>query len=128
MSPSAPSVSSSAKLFLACLVVQLFALSLPAPAQTGPIGIVIMHGKGGDPAGIVSRLAETLEAEGYLVTNLEMPWSGKRNYDVPVARAEEEVAAAMAALRTRGASRVFVAGHSQGAAFALHLAGKLPAD
>jgi pimeloyl-ACP methyl ester carboxylesterase len=99
-----------------------------AHAQPGTIGIVIMHGKGASPTGLVANLAQTLEGRGYLVTSLEMPWSGKRNYDVPVARGEEEVEAALAGLRGKGAIKVFVAGHSQGGMFALHLAGKLIVD
>ena len=104
------------------------ALPIPAATQNDPIGIVIMHGKGGSPAFYVAGLARTLEGKGYLVANLEMPWSGKRNYDVTVERGEQEVAAAVANLRAGGARKVFVAGHSQGGAFALHLASKQFAD
>lgn len=110
----------------------LAALPLAAPlsvmAQAEPIGIVIMHGKGGSPARHVADLARTLEGKGYVVANIEMPWSGKRNYDVPVSRAEEEIEAAAAGMRDKGAKKVFVSGHSQGGAFALHIAGKLSVD
>ncbi len=106
----------------------LFAAPLPAFAQSEPIGIVIMHGKGGFPTGFVAGLAKTLEGKGYLVSNLEMPWSGNRNYDAPVSKGEAEVEAAIADLRGKGAKKVFVAGHSQGGAFALHLAGKMSVD
>jgi pimeloyl-ACP methyl ester carboxylesterase len=101
---------------------------LAAVAQAEPIGIVIMHGKGGSPTGLVAGLASALEGKGFLVANLDMPWSGSRQYDVPVSRAEEEVAAALAGLRGQGAKKVFVAGHSQGGAFATHLAGRLAVD
>lgn len=106
----------------------LAASSLPALAQGEPIGIVIMHGKGGSPERIVSDLARSLEAKGCLVANLEMPWSGRRNYDVPVSRAEEEIETALAQLRAKGARKLFVAGHSQGGGFALHVAGKHAVD
>lgn len=99
-----------------------------AQAQSEPIGVVIMHGKGGNPNRFVSDLAGSLEGKGYLVANLEMPWSGNRNYDVPVSRAEAEVDAAVAGLRAKGAKKVFVAGHSQGGGFALHAAGKHAVD
>ena len=104
--------------------------ALSEPQQIGPqqIGIVIMHGKGGSPAKHVSDLASALEAKGYLVANLEMPWSGKRAYDVPVSAAEEQVVAALTALRSKGANSVFVAGHSQGGIFTLHFAGKHAID
>lgn len=99
-----------------------------ACADTPALGIVIMHGKGGSPTKHVAGLAEALETKGYRVANLEMPWSGRRNYDVDVGGAEDEVASALAALRRQGAQKVFIAGHSQGGLFALHLAGKQPVD
>lgn len=113
-----------------CLVLAALAAAVPTPtkAQGDPIGIVIMHGKGGSPAGHVANLARTLDGKGYLVANLEMPWSGKRNYDVTVERGEQEVMTAVTDLRAKGAKKVFVAGHSQGGVFALHLAGKSFAD
>ncbi len=102
----------------------------PAAAQTDvpKMGIVVMHGKGGRPDGLVKNLADGLVAKGYLVANLEMPWSGKREYDKNVAAAEQEVTAALIELRAKGAGKVFVAGHSQGGVFALHYAGKHPLD
>ena len=114
-----------ARLVLAALAVTA---PLSAVAQSDPIGIVIMHGKGGSPTRLVADLARTLEGRGYVVANLEMPWSGNRNYDVNVNKGEQEVAAAVADLRGKGAKKVFVSGHSQGGAFALHIAGKLAVD
>ena len=110
------------------LMLIFLVMPLAALAQGEPIGIVIMHGKGGSPTGLVAELARTLEGKGYLVANLDMPWSGKRQYDANVGKAEEEVGTALAELKGKGAKKVFVAGHSQGGAFALHLAGRLPVD
>ena len=106
----------------------LLVTSSAAPAQADRIGIVIMHGKNGMPGGLVGALAKSLEQQGYLVANLEMAWSNRRTYDVPVSRAEEEVQAALAGLRGKGAGKLFLAGHSLGGAFATHLAGRLPVD
>ena len=92
------------------------------------MGVVVMHGKGGSPTKNVSGLASALQGKGYAVANLEMPWSGKRNYDVDVAAAEKEVDAALEGLRARGAKKLFVAGHSQGAVFALHYGNKHQVD
>src|SRR5204863_103437 len=78
-------------------------------------------------AGAIHELAMSLEAR-FLVANLEMPWSSRRDYDVDVAAAEKQVSDAIAALRARGAKKVFVAGHSQGGCFALHVGGKFPVD
>lgn len=99
-------------------------------AQTAPvpIGIVVMHGKGGSPAGYVAQLAAALETRSYRVANLEMPWSGRRSYDADVAAAETQVDSALAQLRVNGAVRLFVAGHSQGGLFALYFGGRHAVD
>jgi pimeloyl-ACP methyl ester carboxylesterase len=103
--------------------------TIPAAAQNAPtIGIIVMHGKGGRPDRHVSLLAEGLERKGWLVANLEMPWSGRREYDVDVAAAEQQVTAALNELRSKGAKKLFVAGHSQGGVFALHYASRNPLD
>jgi pimeloyl-ACP methyl ester carboxylesterase len=110
------------------LLVLMLAFPASAFAQEPAIGIVVMHGKGGGPQFLVAGLAKALEGKGYLVANLDMPWSGRRDYDVPVAKGEEEVAAVLEGLRQKGAKKLFIAGHSQGGAFALYLAGRLSAD
>ena len=104
--------------------------SLTASADTGGarIGIVIMHGKGGSPAKFVSDLASALERQGFLVANLEMPWSGRRGYDVDVSAEEKEVESALGSLRDKGAHKLFVAGHSQGGLFALYFGSKHAPD
>jgi hypothetical protein len=62
-------------------IVLLLALLLSSALRAAPsaqeIGIVVMHGKGGSPGRFVNVLAEALEKEGFLVANLEMPWSKK---------------------------------------------------
>ena len=47
---------------------------------------------------------------------------------VPVAAAAAEVTAAIKELRGKGAKKIFIAGHSQGAVFALHHASGNPPD
>lgn len=116
---------------LALLIPILMAApAAPLAAQPSPgrIGIVVMHGKGGAPGQHVAALAAGLEEQGYLVANLEMPWSGRRSYDTPVPAAESEVVAALEQLRTHGAQHLFVAGHSQGGLFALYFGGRHPVD
>ena len=110
----------------ACMLL-MAALPFGAAAQD-LLGAVVMHGKGGSPTRLVADLAKSLESKGFLVANLEMPWSGKRDYDVTATKAEEEVDAALDAMRKQGAKKVFVIGHSQGGVFALHLAGRINAD
>lgn len=115
---------------LAAFVAFLVSFAAPAWAELPPsqVGIVVMHGKGGGPTKLVAGLARWLSDRGYRVANLEMPWSGQRNYDVPVQSAVAEVDAAMASLRAQGASRVFVCGHSLGGLFGLYYAGQRAFD
>jgi pimeloyl-ACP methyl ester carboxylesterase len=81
--------------------------------------VVVMHGKGGAPSKFVPRLAAGLESAGFLVANPEMPWSGRRDYDVPEAQAEQELQSIIDGLRARGAEKIFLAGHSFGGLFSL---------
>ena len=111
------------------ILLILFALTFTLPpaasAQSAMpvIGIVVMHGKGGGPGGLVKPLADGLETRGFLVANLQMPWSRDRKYDVDVATAVKEVNAAVTELRSKGTKKIFIAGHSQGGVFAIYYAG-----
>lgn len=109
------------------MALAAFAPAVAAQSPAG-MGVVVMHGKGGSPERHVADLAGFLEGKGYAVANLEMTWSGRREYDVAVDAAEEEIRSALETLRGRGAKRLFVAGHSQGGLFALHYAGRHPVD
>lgn len=116
-------------LILACTALMaLLPLRATAQAPAADIGIVIMHGKGGHPGGLTKPLSDGLAAMGFRVDSLEMPWSKRRSYDKDVATAEQEVGTALKALRAGGAKKVFVAGHSQGAVFAIHYAARHPVD
>ena len=118
-------VATAAVVLLAAAASTGAATAQPATAR---VGVVVMHGKGGSPSGHVATLAAGLEARGYLVANLEMPWSGRRHYDAPVAAAEEQVESALRELRAKGAAWLFIAGHSQGGLFALYFGGQHPLD
>ncbi|QDZ29784.1 carboxylesterase [Noviherbaspirillum sp. UKPF54] len=116
---------------LAAAALAFAAAVLPlngACAGAAPIGVVIMHGKGGSPDKHVNGLASALAEKGFLVANLDMPWSARRDYDVDVGAAEGELESALAALRAKGARAVFVAGHSQGGVFALYFASRHAVD
>ena len=121
-------MTSSLSRFLIVLILPLVGIFLPltaiAETSTIKIGILLMHGKGGSPTRHVSDLATSLEGQGFLVENLEMPWSARRNYDVDVSAAEREVESAFKALRDKGAAKLFIAGHSQGGVFALYVGTK----
>ncbi len=110
------------------IVSALMPLNVIAETNNSKIGFVLMHGKGGTPLKYISDLASSLERQGFLVANLEMPWSGRRNYDVTVQAAESEVEAVLSSLRGKGAQKVFVAGLSQGGLFALYFGTKHTID
>jgi pimeloyl-ACP methyl ester carboxylesterase len=111
-------------------VVVLLSLMLAEMAQAGneTIGVVLMHGKWGNPGGTMLPLARKLGQEGFLVSSPEMPWSGARLYDKGVDEAMAEIDAAVQALRDKGAKKIFVAGHSLGAAAVLRYGTRSTAD
>jgi pimeloyl-ACP methyl ester carboxylesterase len=99
------------------LLLVLVAASVPAAAK---MGVVLMHGKGGMPESrMMNPLIEALGDAGFMVTPLEMPWSRERGYDAGYMQAMQEIARAVAALRAKGATKIVVAGQSQGANAAL---------
>jgi dienelactone hydrolase len=103
------------KRFLCGAVVTLvFALFVyPVFAAPSEVGVVLMHGKWGSPQSM-SALARELESKGYLVSNAEMAWSGRRLYDVDYPTALKEIEQEVQQLRAKGAKRVVVAGQSMG--------------
>lgn len=111
---------SAALIGLACLGGQ--------PAWAGDVGVVLLHGKWGSPGKNVNVLASALQDAGYKVATPEMPWSGQRQYDKGVDEAMREIDSAVASLRQQGANRIFVAGHSLGAAAAVRFGGRSAVD
>ena len=74
-----------------------------------------MHGKNGNPNSFIGGLAGSLSSAGAIVETPEMPWSHLRRYDVDFETAMKEIDEAVATLRSKGARRIIVAGHSMGA-------------
>jgi pimeloyl-ACP methyl ester carboxylesterase len=102
-----------------------------ALAQSGSLagyGIVLMHGKGGQPGGPIAGVAATLKAEGASVIMPTMPWSGMRGrpdkYDVTYQQALARIDALVTQLEKQGAKKIVVAGHSLGANAALGYAAR----
>lgn len=117
----------SCRWLFALLLLVGTGLSANAPAAD-KIGVVVLHGKWGSPDGHTRGLANQLEANGFLVANPEMPWSGQRSYDKGAAAFVAEIDAAVAGLRAKGAKKIAVVGHSQGAVAALRYATQRPVD
>ena len=113
---------------LITLATSLLSPSVHAQASASEIGVVVMHGKGGNPGKFVDKLAQALEQAGCQVANLEMPWSARRQYDANMDGAAQEITAALDAMRAKGAKKLFVAGHSQGGLFTLYYGSRQSAD
>ncbi len=117
----------------ACLFLLIFSCQIEAVAQErsrGSIGVVLLHGKGGQPGGNIAGLTKTLESEGVKVIIPVMAWSGSRgqpfNYDKTYEVALREINVAVSKLRARGATKIIVAGQSLGANAALAYVARKP--
>lgn len=91
--------------------------------QAQALGVVMMHGKWGTPPYWHAGVSRAMEAEGWPVIELVMPWAGNRLYDAPYAAALQQITTAVTELRARGVKRVIVGGHSFGANAAIAYAG-----
>ena len=101
-----------------CFVAALLPAGGATADATGTIGVVIMHGKPGTP-GQLAKLAAALTTAGYPVETPEMCWSKKRIGDENFTDCLADVDAAIVKLKTNGATKIVVAGTSQGAVAAL---------
>ncbi len=112
------------RLFIAaCLAAPLPPVPARAQAQAkdqlADFGLVLLHGKGGGPGGVIASLAQHLRAQGARVDMPRMEWAGERGrpagYFVPYEQALRPIGAALARLRAQGARKIVLAGQSLGA-------------
>jgi pimeloyl-ACP methyl ester carboxylesterase len=89
-------------------------------------GIVYLHGKAAWPGALNGGILGALEDEGALVATPEMPWSFHRRYAATYDQAMNEIDAAVADLKAKGATRIVVIGHSLGANAAIGYAARHP--
>lgn len=99
----------------AVLALLVWAYSGSFSFAADKLGVVLMHGKGGRPGTLIDGLATKLSGAGFLVATPEMPWSRNRIYDRDVPESFVEIDAAVAKLKSGGATRIVVGGHSMGA-------------
>lgn len=108
------------RLFFISLIA-VFAVSGWAMAElindANKIGIVMMQGKGGTTKWVKS-LASSLSYAGVQVVTPDMPWHRDRIYDKSFADSMLEIQGHVNKLKSKGATKIFVAGHSLGAAAA----------
>lgn len=104
-----------------------FAAVEPARAQDpglNGMGVILLHGKGGVPGAMMEGFGEALKKAGAIIEEPEMPWSHNRIYDATYEQAMAEIDLAVQKLKTRGATRIVVAGHSLGANAAIGYAAR----
>jgi pimeloyl-ACP methyl ester carboxylesterase len=103
----------------------LLCSAIAAPQLQG-VGVVFLHGKGSWAGGFDGGILDSLEGEGALVAQPEMPWSFHRRYAATYDQAMAEIDAVVAGLKAKGASRIIVIGHSLGANAAIGYAARHP--
>ncbi len=106
------------RMILLLALFLLTALIAPVALAADPdalVGVVLMHGKTGQPRVVGAGLVEPLRQAGFLVETPEMPWSRDRYIDKTYEDALNEIDQAVARLKAQGATKIVIAGHSMGA-------------
>ena len=88
------------------------------------IGVVLMHGKAGTPHSGIATLAGSLRRSGLQVETPEMPWSKDRIYAKSYEDSMLEIDEAVNRLKSKGAIKIVIGGHSLGANAALGYAAR----
>lgn len=85
----------------------------PSGHHPSTTGVVLLHGAL-DPSNLIMPLRNKMAAAGFRVAMPEMPWSETREYNRTYQQAMDEITAAAAPLRQKGAARIVVGGFSYG--------------
>mgnify|MGYP002725627975 CR=1 FL=1 len=104
-------------LFSFLLLVGVYS-TFSVPVQAGEkVGVILMHGKWGTTKqkSPVVVLGKSLSSSGFVVVTPEMPWSRTRLYDSDYEETMAEIDKAVAKLKSKGATKIVVGGHSMGA-------------
>lgn len=111
------------RMMFAALALLVVSLAGQAMAQD-KIGILMLHGKnpGGPQDPNFNQLKSKFDHEGMLSALPDMPWSARRYIDGGWDKAMDEIAGHLAKLKQSGATRLFLVGHSIGAAASLSYA------
>lgn len=105
-----------------CLMVLLAAPAAAAGLQG--VGVVFLHGKGVWSGAFDGGIPSALAAEGAVTASPQMPWSVLRLYGATYDEAMQEIDESVAGLRSKGATRIVVIGHSLGANAAIGYAAR----
>eukprot|EP01031_Cornospumella_fuschlensis_P014211 gene14211-17371_t len=106
-------------------IAALVPLSQPVHAQER-IGVLMLHGKspGNNQDMYFQPTRGVLEKEGMLVAFPDMPWSRNRYLDGHWDKAMAEITAHVATLRSQGAGKIVLIGHSLGVPAAMSFAAR----
>ena len=99
---------------LICFFLILAGLGNSLAQDHASIGIVLLYGKNGSPAGHIAKLADALRDHGYAVSTPAMPWATGEIYNASYDKSLEMIGAEVKALRAKGIKNIVVAGHSLG--------------
>lgn len=104
------------KKILASISLLFLILSSPVIAAD-KIGIVLMHGKMGSSGSSspVGQLTSYLKGKGFIVLAPDMPWSKTRSFDKTYEESMTEIDGIVNKLKSMGATKIVVGGHSIGA-------------
>ncbi|TDI65721.1 MAG: alpha/beta fold hydrolase [Alphaproteobacteria bacterium] len=85
------------------------------------VGVLLMHGKGAtaDETTPIGKLAESLKSDGFIVLAPDMPWHELRIWDKSFNESTVEIDGYVAELKSKGAKKIVVGGHSLGASAAI---------
>jgi pimeloyl-ACP methyl ester carboxylesterase len=97
-----------------------------AAANLNGLGVVYLHGKASWPGAANGGILSSLEDEGAVIAEPEMPWSLHRRYAATYDEAMGEIDEAVAGLKAKGATRIVIIGHSLGANAAFGYAARHP--
>jgi pimeloyl-ACP methyl ester carboxylesterase len=119
-------VSAHAAASLVAMLLMPNFVGVARAANLQGFGIVYLHGKAAWPGALNGGILSSLEDEGALVAEPEMPWSFHRRYAATYDQAMSEIDAAVAGLKAKGANRIVIIGHSLGANAAIGYAARHP--
>jgi len=112
----------------AAFVAACLLLTAGAAQAQDKIGVLLLHGKNpgnpNDPN--IGNLKSKLDGEGMITLLPEMPWAARRYIDGDWDKAMAEIDGHVKTLRSRGATKIAIAGHSMGSPAAIGYAATRP--
>jgi len=114
-------------MMIAALLAILVVAPAPGAFADGKVGVVLMHGKDSTAKAKspIGKLANYLDGD-FEVEAPDMPWSRSNGINKTLEESFKDIDAIVADLKSDGATKIVVGGHSMGAAAALAYATQRP--